>query len=201
MPPSRPELMPSSSSVSYKLLSLVKATQNDSLCFVWALRVCFLVVFFGFTANKIMTYERCSHLLTKCDLCSLTVCSHKLQDDEQWGVCCNISCVKAKVSHHTKCLAAHRGQMWPFLNKATWFLDLSEKWWLKCVFSFFFLFVCSSEWPGLLLSPMLFQNNEHFVLLFEMLSFVRCYLYNFVRGTSPASSVHCRVALWPSPAA
>lgn len=48
-------------------------------------------------------------------------CSHKLQDDEQWGVCWNISCIKAKLSHRTKCLAAHRGQMWPFLNKASWF--------------------------------------------------------------------------------
>lgn len=68
----------------------------------------------------------------------MLTCVHNLQDDEQWGVCCNISCVKAKVSHHTKCLTAHRGQVWPFLNKASCFLDLSVKWWLKCVFFFFF---------------------------------------------------------------
>lgn len=88
--PRPPELMPSSSFVSYKLLSLVKGNRNDSLCFVRAFRVCFLLVFFRFTANEIKTFERFSHLHnwnpTKCDLCSLVFTTCKMMSSEVFAV-------------------------------------------------------------------------------------------------------------------
>lgn len=138
MPPSMPELMPSSSVVSYKLLSLVKGNWNDSLWSVRAFRVCFLLVFFGFTANKMMTNERCSHLhnwnSTKFDLSSLLFTKNvKTMSSEH--VCCNISCVKTKVSSHKVSRSPWRPDVTFSKLKAMWLWDLSVTCRLNCDFS------------------------------------------------------------------
>lgn len=155
--------MPSSLFVSCKLLSVVKGNWYDSLCFVRGFRVCFLLAFFGFTAIEMVAYD-ISTIGIQPNVIYAHFCSHKLQDDEQWGVCSNVSCIKAKVSHHTKCLAAHRGQMWPFLNKASCFFLFflwNDGW---NVFFFllwlWLLFVCCSEWAGLLFSRLLFKTSH-----------------------------------------
>lgn len=135
--------MPSSPFVSCKPLSVVKGNWNDSLCFVRPFRVCFLLVFFGFTANEMMAYDIFT-IGIQPNVIYAHFCSHKLQDDEQWGVCSNVSCIKAKVSHHTKCLAAHRGQMWPFLNKASWFFCSFCEMMAEMCFSFYYDYDCYS---------------------------------------------------------